>query len=185
MRALVLAVVVVAAVGCSASSDPEPTAPASSTSRLPTTTAVTSSSTTTTTSTTDPPPQAPAVPDQLVGVATTIVSLDGRQLLVAVADTPQLRRNGLMFVEDLVDLDGMLFLFESETSTGFWMKNTVIPLDIAFFDDGGRYVDGFAMEPCDSSPCPTYFPEGSYRYALEMAAGTMPADLQVLDVGVS
>lgn len=89
-----------------------------------------------------------------------------------------------MFVEDLMELDGMLFVFEEDTSGGFWMKNTLLALDIAFFDADGRFVDGFVMEPCMTEECPTYFPEGRYRYALEMEEGTMPESPQLLRVAV-
>ena len=85
-----------------------------------------------------------------------------------------------MFVDDLLDLDGMLFVFEQDESGGFWMKDTLLPLDIAFFDSDGSIVDEFAMEPCTSSPCPSYSPAGEYRYALEMLAGTMTPDPQRL-----
>ena len=124
--------------------------------------------------TTTAAPTEPRVPDQLAGLEPTVVTLDDQSLLVAVADTSALRRSGLMFVEDLGDLDGMLFVFDADTNGGFWMKNTLLPLDIAFFDVDGGFVDGFVMEPCTADPCPTYVPSGSYRYALETAAGTMP-----------
>ena len=128
--------------------------------------------------------QEPQVPEQLATWELTGVALNGEQLAVAVANTPELRRRGLMFVDDLLDLDGMLFIFDSDTSGGFWMKDTLLPLDIAFFDARGRFVDGFAMEPCQADPCPVYYPSGSYRYALEMEAGTMPDNPQELKVFV-
>ncbi|MDJ0497689.1 MAG: DUF192 domain-containing protein [Acidimicrobiia bacterium] len=181
-RLLLVAAVAVLVTACSdAGGEVTPTTPASATTAASTTTttaAPTTTPTTSTTPTTTPPD--PQVPEQLTGLETTSVSLDDRQLLVAVADTPALRRTGLMFVEDLGDLDGMLFVFEADTSGGFWMKNTLLPLDIAFFDVQGGFVDGFVMEPCKADPCPTYVPSGSYRYALEMEAGTMPADPQTL-----
>lgn len=126
--------------------------------------------------------EAPLVPSPLADFAIDTVQLDGRELLVAIADTPELRRQGLMNVPDLLDLDGMLFMFTEDSSGGFWMKDTLIPLDIAFFDTLGAYVDGFVMEPCTTDDCPTYRPSGPYRYALEMAAGGMPADPRQLGV---
>ena len=95
------------------------------------------------------------------------ITLDGEEWTVAVADTPELRQRGLMFVEDLGDLQGMVFVFEQERSGGFWMKNTLIALDIAFFDAAGTYVGGLTMEPCDVAPCPTYDVGRSYGFALE------------------
>lgn len=117
-----------------------------------------------------------AVPQVLDGFDFGPTWLDGQQLVVGIADTSELRQRGLMFVENLGDLDGMLFIFEQDSTGRFWMKNTLIPLDIAFFDADGAFVDGFVMEPCTTANCPKYGPDGTYRYALEMAAGTMPAN---------
>lgn len=78
-----------------------------------------------------------------------------------------------MQVEDLGDLDGMVFLFEADTETAFTMRNTVVPLDIAFFDQEGRLVDRLDMVPCRLDPCPLYRSKGAFSYALEMPAGTM------------
>lgn len=122
------------------------------------------------------------VPQALDGFTFGSVWLDGDELAVGVADTSDLRQHGLMFVENLGDLDGMVFVFEQDRSGGFWMKDTLIPLDIAFFDSAGEFVDGFAMEPCQTADCPSYVPSGAYRYALEMAEGTMPEDVQQLSL---
>lgn len=124
--------------------------------------------------------EVPVIPGPLVGIDLGIAQLDGQELLVAIADTPKLRGRGLMNVSDLLDLDGMLFVFDRDSSTRFWMRDTLIPLDIAFFDVAGTFVDGFVMEPCTTANCPTYRPNGSYRYALEMAEGDMPEDPLVL-----
>ncbi|MEN8233453.1 MAG: DUF192 domain-containing protein [Actinomycetota bacterium] len=116
-------------------------------------------------------------PDGFNGFETVTITIDDRDLAVAVAETEAQRSQGLMGVTDLGGLDGMLFIFGETTETGFWMKDTLIPLDIAFFDDGGGYVDGFTMEPCVEDPCPVYRPSGSYRYTLEAPAG----DLEFVD----
>ncbi len=107
------------------------------------------------------------------GFDSTTITIDGRELGVAVADTPALRSQGLMGVTDLGGLDGMLFVFEGSTDAGFWMKDTLIALDIVFFDAGGGFVDRFTMEPCTEDPCPVYRPAGSYRYAVEAPAGDL------------
>lgn len=106
-------------------------------------------------------------------VPTTRVRVDGDELVVAVAATPETRARGLMGVTDLGDLDGMLFVFDVDVDAAFWMKDTVLPLDIAFFDAAGRLVDAFPMEPCPADPCPTYRPAAPYRYALETPRGRL------------
>jgi uncharacterized membrane protein (UPF0127 family) len=113
----------------------------------------------------------PAPPDQLAGFTRLEVRVGGEAWQVAVADTPALRSRGLMGVTDLGDVRGMLFLWEDDTSGGFWMRDTLIPLDIAFFDAAGVLVDLLSMTPCREDPCPTYRPSGPYRAALEAPAG--------------
>ncbi len=110
-------------------------------------------------------------PVGLEGFDTTTISVDDRAMVVAVAQTPDQRSQGLMGVTDLGGLDGMLFLFEGDTEGGFWMKNTLIPLDIAFFETDGLLVDRLSMAPCVADPCPSYRPDGAYRYALETPEG--------------
>ncbi len=123
------------------------------------------------------------VPEPLEDFSFTGAWLDEKYLFIAVASTSEQRQQGLMHITDLGALNGMVFVFEEDTSGGFWMKNTLIPLDIAFFDVDGKFVDGFAMEPCTTADCPTYRPGGSYRFALEMPAGDMHPDPQVLVLG--
>ena len=110
-------------------------------------------------------------PVGLDGFDTSTIEIDGRELEVAVAEAPDQRAQGLMGVTDLGGLDGMLFVFQSDSDGGFWMKDTLIPLDIAFFDGGGALVDVLTMEPCTADPCPSYRPGGSYRYAVETPSG--------------
>lgn len=178
-RLLVLLVAMTMAAGACAGSAEETT---TSVRAAPSTTTFTTTTTSTTTSTTTTvaPAEELVIPDVLSEFPLDTIWLDGVALNVAVADTGALRQQGLMFVEDMGDLDGMLFVFENDSSGAFWMKNTLIPLDIAFFDSAGRFVDGFEMEPCVVENCPAYGPGGSYRYALEMAAGNMPEDVSVL-----
>jgi uncharacterized membrane protein (UPF0127 family) len=109
----------------------------------------------------------------LGGFATAEIVVGGRAMTVAVADTPEQRSQGLMGVTDLDGVDGMLFVFRTEVETEFWMKDTLVPLDIAFFGDGGGFVDLLTMQPCTADPCPTYGAAGPYRYALEAPAGDL------------
>ena len=93
---------------------------------------------------------------------------------VLVADTPELRRRGLMEVEDLAGYDGMIFSFPDDTTGSFWMGNTVLPLTIAFVDGSGSVVSTADMEPCpDGVDCTFYPPEAPYRWALEVPRGEL------------
>lgn len=66
---------------------------------------------------------------------------------------------------------GMAFLFGTPTTVGFWMKDTLIPLSIAFWDEHGRIVAIDEMTPCTQDPCTTYGPDAPYRGAVEANAG--------------
>jgi uncharacterized membrane protein (UPF0127 family) len=66
----------------------------------------------------------------------------------------------------------MVFVYPQAVSHGFWMKNTLIPLDIAFYDGRGRILRILTMQPCRRDPCKVYDPGVSYRAALEVNAGS-------------
>ncbi len=85
-----------------------------------------------------------------------------------VASDPTSRSNGLMFREALGPNEGMLFVFERPGSQCFWMKNTRIPLSIAFIDDNGRVVNIADMKPFDES---SHCSAKAVRFALEMDQG--------------
>lgn len=88
-----------------------------------------------------------------------------------VADTPSLRRQGLQGWPHLPERAGMVFTYARDATGGFWMKDTLIPLSIAFADGGGRIHTIREMAPCETQPCPTYAPNAPYRYALEVNQG--------------
>ena len=113
------------------------------------------------------------VPARLERLPVTMIRVGDRSLLVAVAETPADRATGLMLVEDLGDLAGMLFVFEEEREGSFWMKDTRIPLDIAWFDAAGMVVGTATMSPCEAEVCERYDPGASYRYAVEAPAGAL------------
>jgi uncharacterized membrane protein (UPF0127 family) len=69
----------------------------------------------------------------------------------------------------------MVFLYPEDVAEAFWMKNTLVPLSIAFVAADGRVVSVAEMTPCEADPCPSYAPAGPYRYAVELAAGAFPA----------
>jgi len=102
----------------------------------------------------------------------TVVYVSGEPWTVAVADTAPLRAQGLMGVTDLGGLDGMFFVYDEDTDSGFWMKDTLMPLDIAFFTASGAFVDLISMTPCTVYPCEVYRPSGTYRYAIEAPPGS-------------
>lgn len=121
----------------------------------------------------------------LAGTTETAASITGADgtvracCLLVVADD-ETRQRGLMEVTDLAGYTGMVFVWSEDRSGGFWMRNTPMPLSIAFFDAAGRFVASTDMEPCDDSPdCPGYPSPGSYRFAIEVPQG----DLAALGVG--
>ena len=85
-----------------------------------------------------------------------------------IASTPQSRMIGLMMRERLAPNHGMVFVFEDKSQHCFWMRNTLIPLSIAFLDDDGTVVSIADMSPkSEASTCP----QRPVRYALEMDQG--------------
>jgi uncharacterized membrane protein (UPF0127 family) len=103
------------------------------------------------------------------------LTLDGVPFRPELALTSSKRATGLMNRRKAPP-DGMLFVFSEDTTGAFWMKNTLVPLTIAFFDANGVRVRKLSMTPCREDPCPLYEPRRRYRFALELAAtDTRPA----------
>ncbi len=94
-----------------------------------------------------------------------------RPLSVRVADTPDERAEGLMGTEDLPADEGMAFVFAEPSTAAFWMKDTLIPLSIAFVGPDGTIVTLANMAPCRTDPCPTYSARAPYTLAVEANAG--------------
>ena len=92
-------------------------------------------------------------------------------LIVELARTPQERERGLMGRTKLGKRRGMLFVFGGLESLSFWMKDTLIPLDILYFDHNGTFISGATMQPCAADPCPSYPSEDPAQFALEVSAG--------------
>jgi uncharacterized membrane protein (UPF0127 family) len=91
------------------------------------------------------------------------------------AETPQQQAKGLMGRRDLGGYDAMVFSFPADTDAKFYMKDTLIPLTVAFFDSGGRFIGAADMPPCPARirNCPQYGPPAStkYRTAIEVQQG--------------
>jgi uncharacterized membrane protein (UPF0127 family) len=124
-------------------------------------------------------PPGPAERTPLPGfgeVAIAITDADGDVVgwCVLLADTDQQRERGLMEVEDLAGYAGMLFVWDTDVSSQFYMRNTPTPLSIAWFSAGGELVSTADMAPCgDVDNCPLYSAEDSYRFALEVPEGQL------------
>ena len=101
--------------------------------------------------------------------ATANLRLDGVPFRPELALTSASRSLGLMN-RRRAPADGMLFVFPEDTSGGFWMKNTLVPLTIVFFNGSGRRVRRLSMTPCRQESCPIYDPGRLYRFALELRA---------------
>jgi len=100
--------------------------------------------------------------------------LGKKEFTAYIADDDQKRAQGLMFVEKMDADTGMLFIFEREQTLGFWMKNTLIPLNIGFFDSKGKLVDVQEMKVAGSlvaKDVPSYQSRKPAVFALEMNSG--------------
>ncbi|MCB0990951.1 MAG: DUF192 domain-containing protein [Acidimicrobiales bacterium] len=115
----------------------------------------------------------PLVPFDGFGWGTVRVAAQAELLDVLVASTSDQRRQGLMFVDDMQGWDGMWFVFDQPTDGGFWMKNTVMPLSIAWVSPDGVVVATADMEPCPAEPCPIYRADALYSAALEVPKGNL------------
>lgn len=114
----------------------------------------------------------------------TVVLSDGGRVArvrVQVADTPDRQQVGLMCRNSLDPDAGMLFTFPASVRTSFWMKNTLIPLAIAFIDANWHIIQIMEMpvppDPTSDDPSkfPIYDPHRPFRYALEVNAGFFKA----------
>ncbi|PSB03945.1 DUF192 domain-containing protein [Merismopedia glauca] len=105
---------------------------------------------------------------------TAKTTLKNQTIEIEVAQTPQQQTIGLMYRKVLPANRGMLFPFNPPQPVSFWMKNTLIPLDIIFISNGKVRSIASSVPPCQKDPCPTYGPTNSREIidnVLELPAG--------------
>jgi uncharacterized membrane protein (UPF0127 family) len=91
---------------------------------------------------------------------------------VEIADTDEKRERGLMFREELCSDCGMLFVYNEEVKSKFWMKNTLIPLDIIWLDSDLKVIHVANAVPCVTEECELYGPSSEKsQYVLEVNRG--------------
>jgi uncharacterized protein len=101
-----------------------------------------------------------------------VIFPDQTRVSVEIADTEERRQRGLMFRERLGPSEGMIFLFEEPGAYPFWMKNTLIPLDMIWVGADERIVwIAHSVPPCKADPCPSYHHKGEALYVVEVASG--------------
>jgi uncharacterized membrane protein (UPF0127 family) len=103
------------------------------------------------------------------GLRITELKISNVPITVEVADTPQASENGLMFRDSLPEDHGMLFIFDQPRKASFWMRNTKIPLSIAYADSDGKILEIKSMNPLDETVVPSRSDE--VDYALEVNQG--------------
>lgn len=118
-------------------------------------------------------PARPAPPPaQPEATGPRVILPDGFVVDVEIAANDELRAQGLMFRDRLAPDAGMLFIFAEPGEHSFWMRNTRIPLDMIWLDGERRIIHVEPdVPPCVADPCPSYGPEKSSSYVLELAAG--------------
>jgi len=95
-----------------------------------------------------------------------------------VSDTPESREMGLMHRETMQYDEGMLFVFDQPGRHRFWMKNTLIPLDILWLDDNKSVIHFETVSPCYEDPCPPVGPTtATAKYVIELPAGSFVEEL--------
>ncbi|MCK4891169.1 MAG: DUF192 domain-containing protein [Candidatus Pacebacteria bacterium] len=89
-----------------------------------------------------------------------------------IADTAQKRENGLMNRKNVPNNSGMFFIFKKEGNYTFWMRNTLISLDIIWIDKNNKiiYIEKNA-QPCTTEQCKTFGPDQKAKYILEINGG--------------
>lgn len=100
------------------------------------------------------------------------ISIGNQNYICEIANTPSKRQQGLMYREKLANNECMLFKFPKEGDHSFWMKNTLLSLDIIWIDQNKNVVDFITAHPCLDSPCPIYRSEKNAKYVVEVLANS-------------
>ena len=105
-----------------------------------------------------------------------VILPDGFPVDVEIAANDETREQGLMYRDNLSPGKGMIFVFTATGEYPFWMKNTLISLDMIWIDDQRRVVHvAHDVQPCRADPCTSYPPHAQARDVLELAAGSARA----------
>ena len=117
-------------------------------------------------------PELSQTKDPATGTGRATITVEGRDFQVEIADTVAKRQMGLMNRTELAEGEGMLFTFEKPGKHRFWMKDTLIPLDIIWLDVDYNVVTKITAPPCTADPCPKFSPEGPASFVLEVKGGS-------------
>lgn len=127
------------------------------------------------------PPTTTATEGSVYNTVTVVFGRDPTHHCFLLADTPMARRVGLMGRRSLGGYTGMVFAYPADSSDSYDMRDTLLPLSIAFFTSRGTFLSSTLMTPCPAglARCPLYSASGPFRTAIEVPAGQLP----VLGVG--
>lgn len=120
-----------------------------------------------------PPPvvsSSPTKSGQMLPISAQ-AEMAGQRIMLEVARTPQQQAMGLMYRTSLADDRGMLFPFDPPQPVSFWMKNTLIPLDMVFLHKGEVKAIAANVPPCTTTPCPSYGPGVLIDQVIELRGG--------------
>lgn len=95
--------------------------------------------------------------------------LGAHEITAELATTPIQRQTGMMWRTNMAEMEGMLFVFETPHRAGFWMKNTLLPLDVAYIDPSGVLREVHQLQPRVEQPAPAQ--SENIQFVIEMRQG--------------